>query len=305
MKRLTFFFLFFITLIYARSHNIVIGSGGEKGNYYQVAEDIVDFCKEDIKKKFNYDLINQATKGSIENLEGILHKRFSIGFIQQDVMEYFKKRDQLNTIENTTIKLMYLYPEYLTILIPKGWHPVNTENSFFAKFKALFNGNKNQTISIMSLKNQVVYAKGGAIVSAQALSYFMGLNLKIKNAEKVKEVNGPFIFVTGSGDERIRKMLESGKWFLLSFNGNELANRVSFYKPADVTYIVNGKTLTAHTVSIMSIAYARKYRSKKRRAAIKEVKECVRSNIDDLIDDGKSDKWNIIAKVNGWYEEGE
>jgi hypothetical protein len=190
---------------------------------------------------------------------------------------------------------MYIYPEYLTILIPKGWKPKST--SIFDTFKDLFNSHK--TISIMSLKNQTVYAKGGALVSAQALSFFMNLHLNIVDASN-HSINGPFIFVTGSGDERIQKMLASGKWYLLSFNGNELANRAGFYKTAQVTYLVNGKTQTANTVSIMSVMYARNYRSKKRRGALNEVRKCIHTNIDDLIDDGNSDKWSLISKINGW-----
>jgi len=296
MKRLILVFFLLLSFIYAKKP-IIIGSGGKGGNYFKVAQDIVDYCANDVKNKFGYDLINLATKGSVDNLNGILKKKYSIGFVQEDVYQFFKKRDQLNIIEMNTLKLMYLYPEYLTILIPTNWHPQAT--SFLDKLSSLFN--KNKSVSIMSLKNQTVYAKGGALISAQALSYFLGLNLNIIDASSHK-VNGPFIFVTGSGDSRIQKMLDSGKWFLLSFNGNELANRVSFYKPAVVTYIVNGKSVTANTVSIMSIAYARKYRGKKKKEAVNYVKECVKSNIDDLIDDGNSDKWSLIAKTNGWSE---
>ena len=288
--------LFLLTFVFAKKP-IIIGSGEKGGNYYKVAQDIVDFCAKEVKNKFGYDLINLSTKGSVDNLKGLLEKRYSIGFVQQDVYEFFKKRDQLNVIEMNTLKFMYLYPEYLTILIPKDWHPKAT--SFLDKLSSIFNSNK--PVSIMSLKNQTVYAKGGALISAQALSYFLGLNLKVLDADTHK-VNGPFIFVTGAGDSRIEKMLSSGKWFLLSFNGNELANRVSFYKPAVVTYIVNGKSITANTVSIMSVAYARKYRGKKKRKALNFLKECIKNNIDDLIDDGISDKWSLIAKTNGWSE---
>ncbi len=296
MKKLLFFLILIVGLVYAKKP-ITIGSGGKGGNYYAVASDIVDFCKDEIKNKYGYDLINVSTDGSVTNLNGILNKKYSIGFVQEDVYQFFKKRDQLNVIDMNTMRLMYLYPEYLTILIPKNWHPQAT--SFFDKLSLMFK--KNQTISIMSLKNQTVYAKGGALVSAQALSFFMGLNLRVIDANTHK-IDGPFIFVTGSGDSRIQKMLDSGKWFLLSFNGNELANRTSFYKPATVTYIVNGKSLTANTVSIMSVAYARKYRGQKKREAVAHVRDCVKANIDDLIDDGNSNKWSLIAKTNGWSE---
>ena len=291
----TIFTIGFVSMVYAKKP-IIIGSGNQKGNYYTVAQDIVDYCKDDIKKQYGYDLINKPTNGSVTNLNGILNKKLSVGFIQEDVYHFFKKRDQLNTIEMNTFKLMYLYPEYLTILIPVNWEPKST--GFFSKFTSLFDSKK--PISIMSLKGQTVYAKGGALVSAQALSYFMGLKLHVIDASKIKKINGPFIFVTGSGDLRIQKMLGSGKWFLLSFNGNELANKVNFYKSASVTYIVNGKSVTANTVSIMSVAYARKYRGKKRKAAILAIKQCVKDNIDDLIDEGNSNKWSIIAKTNGW-----
>jgi hypothetical protein len=278
--------------------NMVIGSGGVGGNYYKVAQDIVDFCSENIKKKYGYDLVNKSTKGSVENLNGLLKKKLSLGFVQEDVYFYFKRRDQLNTIENKTKMLFHLYPEYIYILIPKGWKPKSS--GFMSLFENLFNTHKD--ISIYSLKNQTVYAKGGALVSAEALSYFLGLNLKILDASKHK-VDGPFIFVTGSGDERIQKMLSSGKWILLSFNGNELANKVSFYKPAEVTYIVDGKAVSAKTAAVMSNVYARKYRSKKRKEAVEAVKECVKSKIDELIDDGESDKWTIIQQTNGWGDE--
>jgi len=276
---------------------VSIGSGGKTGNYFKVAQDIVDFCAKDVKSKFGYDLINVSTKGSVDNLNGILKKKYSIGFVQEDVYQFFKKRDQLNVIDMNTLRLMYLYPEYLTILIPKNWHPKATD--FLSKLSSLFN--KNEQVSIMSLKNQTVYAKGGALISAQALSFFLGLNLNIIDADTHK-VDGPFIFVTGSGDSRIQKMLDTDRWFLLSFNGTELANRVNFYKPAVVTYIVKGKSITANTVSIMSVAYARKYRGKAKREAVNYVRECVKNNIDDLIDDGSSDKWSLIVKTNGWSE---
>jgi len=288
--------IFFISL-YAKKP-IIIGSGGQGGNYYTVAQDIVDYCRDQIKKETGYDLINQSTDGSVVNLNGLLKKKYSIGFIQEDVYTYFKRKDQLGLIEINTKPFMNLYPEYLHILIPLGWEPKST--GFLSGLLTLFS--KNTPISIMSLKNQTVYAKGGAIVSAQALSYFMGLNLNVIDANQVKSINGPFIFVTGAGDARIQKMLNSGKWFLLNFNGVELANRAQLYKPATLTYIVKGKSVTVNTVSIMSKAYERNYRSKKRKEALMKLKQCIKNNIDDLIDDGNSDKWSIIAKTNGWTE---
>jgi len=284
------------TSLFAKK-GIDIGSGGEGGNYYTVASDMVEYCGKDIQDKYGYEVKNIASHGSVDNLNGILNKKYSIGFVQEDVLNYFKKKDQLNTIELNTKRLMYLYPEYLTILIPKGWHP-KSNGGFFSRLK-FWDKPQNKPISIMSLKGQTVYAQGGALVSAQALSYFMGLKLNIQDASK-GHVSGPFIFVTGSGDQRIQKMLASGKWFLLSFNGNELANRAAFYKPSQVTYIVNGKTITAKTVSIMSLVLERNYRSKKRKEALKALKMCVKSNIDDLVDDGESNKWSLIQKINGW-----
>jgi hypothetical protein len=277
--------------------SIIIGSGGQNGNYYKIAQDIVEFCGDDIKKKFGYDLINQATNGSIENLNGLLNKKYSIGLVQEDVYEYFKRRDQLNVVQNNTIKLFYLYPEYVHILIPKGWKPKG--NGLFSMFKGLFGSDK--TISLSSLKGQTVYAMGGGIVSAKALSYFMGLNFKVVDA-KGKKVDGPFIFVTGADDPRIQKMLNSGKWILLSFNGNELAARSRVYTPAQLTYTIGSNTITVNTVSVKSLVLARKYRGKKRREAIKEVKMCVKNNIDDMIDDGISNKWTIVQQINGWGE---
>jgi len=287
------------TLALFASKPIIIGSGGQGGNYYTVAQDIVDYCGNEIKKETGYDLINQATKGSVDNLNGLLKKKYSIGFVQEDVYLYFKKKDQLGLIETNTKPFMNLYPEYLHILIPVGWKPASS-GGFWSKLTSWFSGNSKKPISIMSLKNQTVYAQGGAIVSAQALSYFMGLNLNVVDASHVKSINGPFIFVTGSGDPRIQKMLNSGKWYLLNFNGNELANRTTIYKPAILTYIVNGKSISVNTVSIMSKAYERNYRGKKRKDALNKLKQCIKNNIDDLIDDGNSDKWSIIAKTNGW-----
>jgi len=277
--------------------DIVIYSGGKGGNYYTVAQDIVDYCGQEIEEKYGYKLINQSTDGSVTNLNALLNKKASIGFIQEDVYAYFKKKDQLGTIDINTKKLFKLYPEYLTILIPTGWQPKAT-GGFFDKIVAKFSRDK-QPVSIRSLKNQTVYAKGGALVSAQALSYFLGLNLNIVDASSHK-VNGPLIVVTGSGDQRVQKMLSSGKWWLLSFNSMELSNRASFYKPAKLTYIVKGKSVSVNTVTITSIAFMRNYRSKKRKEALKAVKQCLINNIDDLIDDGESNKWSLIQRTNGW-----
>ena len=286
------------TLALFAAKPIIIGSGGQGGNYNTVTQDIVDYCGDKIKKETGYDVVNQATHGSVDNLNGLLKKKYSIGFVQEDVYLYFKKKDQLGVIETNTKPFMNLYPEYLHILIPVGWKPVSS-GGLWSTFASLFSSS-NKQISIMSLKNQTVYAQGGAIVSAQALSYFMGLNLNVVDASHTKTISGPFIFVTGSGDPRIQKMLNTGKWFLLNFNGNELANRSSVYKPAILTYIINGKSITVNTVNIMSKAYERNYRGKKRKSALNKLKQCIADNIDDLIDDGNSDKWSIIAKTNGW-----
>jgi len=288
------------TFAFAQKGVLKIGSGGKSGNYFQVANDIINYCGNEIKNKYGYSLANISTSGSVDNIERIKNKKLSLAFVQSDVLEYFNKRDTLQTLENSTFKLINLYPEYLHILIPKGWQPKKTNSGWFSNLKNLFSDNSNKTISIYSLKNQVVYAKGGAIVSAQALSYFLNLNLHIVNADNGK-VNGPFIFVTGSGDKRIQKMLASGKWWLLSFNPVDLTNRVSFYKPAKLTYIINGKSTSVNTVSIMSVVIARKYNSKKRIAAINEIKQCIHNNIDDLLDDDDtSPKWQLIKITNGW-----
>jgi len=297
MKKIFLLFAIISTIFAAKT--IVIGSGGKGGNYNTVAQDIVDYCGATVKKETGYDVINAATDGSVNNLNGLLDKKYSIGFVQEDVYMYFKRKDQLGIIDSNTKPFMNLYPEYLHILIPVGWEP-KSSGSFWSKLTSVFSSNSNKPISIMSLKNQTVYAQGGAIVSAQALSYFMVLNLNVIDASSVKRINGPFIFVTGSGDKRIQKMLNSGKWFLLNFNGAELANRASIYKPTTLTYIVKGKSITVNTVSIMSKAYNRYYRGKKRQAALAKLKQCIQENIDDLIDDGNSDKWSIIAKTNGW-----
>ena len=300
MKKLILTLGLGISLLFA-GKNISIASGGENGNYYTVAQDIVDYCKDDIKQKTGYNLENIPTSGSVQNLQGLLNKKYTIGFVQSDVYQYFKAKDQLGLIDLKTEKFINLYPEYLHILIPKGWKP-QSSGGWFDRLKNLFSANSNKVISINSLKNQTVYAKGGALVSAQALSYFMNLHLNIKDADKNK-VNGPFIFVTGSGDPRIQAMLKSGHWWLLNFNGNELANRQpQIYKPATVSYIVNGKVMKINTVSIMAKAYARKYRSKKRQNALKELKICIKNNINDLIDDGNSDKWTLIGISNGWIK---
>ena len=280
---------------------ISIGSGGQGGNYYTVAQDLVDSCADTIKQKTSYDLTNVSTKGSVDNLNGILHKSLAIGFIQEDVYEYFKRKDQLGLISINTKVFMNLYPEYLHVLIPVNWKP-KTKTSFWSDLTSAFSSNSNKPISIMSLKNQTVYAQGGAIVSAQALSYFMNLNLNVIDSTHAKSINGPFIFVTGSGDARIQKMLNTGKWFLLNFNSSELSNKTSIYKPAMLTYIVKGKSITVNTVSIMAKAYSRVYRGKKRKSALVQLKQCIQDNIDDLIDDGNSDKWSIIQKTNGWSD---
>ena len=276
-----------------------IGTGGQGGNYFTIGQDIVEACGQEVQDKTGYSINSNESTGSVENLNGLLNKKYSIGFVQADVYSFFKKKDQLNTIDNTTKKFINLYPEFLTILVPRGWKPKTNESRWSSLFS--FGKNKTKPISIKSLKNQVVYAKGGAIVSAQALSYFMGLNLNIKDLSHVKGTpTGPIIIVTGSGDTRVQKLLNSGKYWLLSFNGNELANRASFYKPSKVTYIVKGKSVTANTVSIMSQVMVRKYRSKKRQNALKVLKKCLRDNIDDLVDDGSSNKWNLISVTNGW-----
>ena len=127
----------------------IIGSGGQGGNYYTVAQDIVDYCKDDYKKTTGYDLKNQSTAGSVDNLNGLLKKKYSIGFVQEDVYMYFKKKDQLGIIAINTKPFMNLYPEYMHIMIPVGWQP-KTKESFWGKIASRFSGNSKKPISIVN-----------------------------------------------------------------------------------------------------------------------------------------------------------
>ena len=296
MKKLMLFMSLLFGLVFAR--DLIIATGSPSGNYYKVGTDIVNECAQEIKNKYNYDLKVVSTSGSTENLMGLVDKKYSLGMVQSDVLLFMSKKNPLLVNQNRVAILLDMYPEFLHILIPKSWKPEST--GFWSNLTSLFNKN-NGPISITKLKNQIIYAWGGSAVSAQALSYFLNLNLKVtepKDRKNLVNLDKPIILVTGVPDQRVQKLLNSGKWYIISINAQELAQRAGIYRPTNISYLVNGKPVTARTVSIRSELLARVYRGKKRQNAIKALKQCIMNNMDDLIDDGESPFWEIIQKEN-------
>ncbi len=261
-----------------------MGTGGTDGNYYAMGQDIQSYCADTISTDLNV----AETTGSVSNLLGMMNKEYSLGIVQEDVLNYNAKRNPKKVNQNRIKILTGLHEEAVHLLIPKGYQPkTNESKSLWSKF-GLGNDDQPKKFELSMLKGQEIGSWGGSMVSAEALGYFFGLNIhvtEVKNKGDVNDVSKPLVLVGGAPYKVVQDYLASGKWTLAALNYDAISQQASFYSKQNVNYQIGGKVRSVPTVGVRALLLGKSFRKKSRNEPMTELATCIYQNVADLADD--------------------
>lgn len=294
---------------------VKIGTGGSKGTYYAMAQDMIKVCGSKVT------LTVEETDGSMANMQGILNKNFQAGIVQFDVMKYLEEKDP----GMSQIKVLFpLHQEEVHII---GANTTYKEGGYsIGGFN--IGGKAVELKALKDLNNRKIVAWGGSVLSAEYFAYKFKLNYEVidvtgqklddkGNAIKVEKgaepekvaakmvANGEAHAIFAVGGFPIKWLQDQkvfGKQFKLLSIGSEMADQVSgIYNKAKVTYL-NLTDGAAQTVAVPAVVATRDYRGVDRALPLAKLKQCVGENLITLRDEGHQ-KWSIVdsnAKFERW-----
>ena len=105
---------------------IRMGTGGKTGTYYSMAEDISYYCGEDLgvdRKGAANTLLVEESGGSLDNLEGLKNKRYSVIWTQEDVLMFQALADPKSFNDKRLKIIAGGHLETFHFLYPNGWKP--------------------------------------------------------------------------------------------------------------------------------------------------------------------------------------
>jgi len=263
--------------------DIKLGTGSTSGNYYKMSKDIKSYCQSSVSE----DIQVLPSEGSLDNLQGLGNKKFSMGIVQSDALLMMAKTNP-STVNLNLIKIVEgLHTETLHLMVPINYQPPTSGGSMWDKYVV---GQKPKPVNLSSLKGQVVSSWGGSLVSAKALSYFFGLNWKLNTITEAQaeNTNTPILLVGGQPYPAVEKLLATGKFRLLSIDYNAIASVAPMYQKVSASYRVGGKQQTVPTIGIQALLVGKAFKNEDRNKPAIALGQCLKKNIADLSDDSST-----------------
>lgn len=262
--------------------DIRVGTGSETGNYFAIANDIANYCNEDLGED---QLLILPSGGSVANLLGMQNKEFSMGIVQEDVLNFQARRSPKKVNRNNVKIVTPLHTESVHLLIPKGYKPKGTEKKGWLSVFSSKSGAPVK-LELNLLRNQTIGAWGGSITSAQALSSFFNLNLNVVET-KQGQMNGklPILYVSGYPSKVVEGYLASGKYTLVSLDYDAVRQSAPFYTKESLNYSINGKVQSVPTIGVQALLVGKSFRKASRNKSASALANCILESLPDLADD--------------------
>lgn len=269
-----------------------MGTGGENGNYFGMGNDIAAYCP-DLGTDHNgrqFTLAVENSGGSLDNLVGLTNKKFALGIVQQDALQYMARRDQNRVNQNRLKVLTGMHAETVHLLIPKGYQPEDTGSGGLwgsLKGKLGIGDDSDAPIDVNLLQGQRVGAWGGSLVSAQALSLFLDLGLDVVELDADARVNPniPLVLVGGQPYKPVEEYLDTGNWHLVGIDATTIQAKAPFYMPMSANYTVNGRLQDIPTVGVRAVLVGKSFRREAANAPMSYLATCIDESLADLADD--------------------
>jgi len=235
-------------------------------------------------------------------LTAIRTKKFSGGWVQEDVLQYYARRDPTKVNQNRIKIITGGHQESVHLLIPKGYEPESSgSGSAWSKLGNLFSSDSSQALDINLLKNQTIGSWGGSLISAKALSLFMDLGF---NAVEIQEdrrgVKGdvPILLVGGQPYAPVVEYLETGGYILAPIDAASIVQRAPFYQANVINYEVGGEIISIQSVGVRALFLAKSFRKESKNANMIALATCIEQNLEDLADDPDTNpNWTSVLEL--------
>lgn len=267
------------------SQDIKIGTGGPKGSYFSMTNDMVDYCGDSTGGLIT--VLN--SNGSEENIKGITEKKFAAGLVQEDVLRYYAKKDEGKYNQNNMKVIAGLHMETIHLLLPVGYEPIPADNGWWAKTKAKMSKTEPTVIDINLLSGQRVAAWGGSVLSAEALSMFIGLNMTVVGTTSAKAVSTglPLIVVAGQPSKTVEDILATGKYELVGINPAAVGS-AQFYKGISASYKYHNATQEVQTIGVRALLLGKVKNKQKYNVRMEKFASCVDHFYEEIADDDET-----------------
>ena len=299
MKR-TFLILILLVLFVtgtAIAKTINAGSGGPTGSYFGMMNDINSYCQEEIGES-TLNIMN--TGGSLDNLTGMTSKKYTLAPVQEDVLQFLAKQMPRKVNGNRQKIIAGMHLETAHLMIPFGYKPESSSGFFASAFKKISGGGDPKPLSLSLLKNQKIASSGGSIVSLKALSYFMGLQLKIVELKTDSLLGSglPVFLVGGQPYAPVERILGTNKYSLVSIDFSALKSKAPFYLEMQANYKVSGKIKTINTFAVRALLIGKSFRKESKNVTMSKLATCIGDNLADMADDSNTDpNWETVYEL--------
>jgi len=281
------------------------GTGGTSGNYFGMGNDSVAMCTKDLgtdKKGQPNEIAVESSNGSEQNLIGLTNKKYAVATVQEDVLRFHNKKSPGKINGNRIRILLDAHEETGHLLFPIGWQPKGKKKGMFTKLYSKVKKEKPKPISINLLKGQVIGSMGGSMVSAEALSMFLDLRMKVVKTtpdQMLSKADKPILLVGGQPYKLVEDLLATGKYMLVGIDANTLKNRAPFYTTKNANYSQNGKMTTVPTFGVRALIVGKYFRSKAKNKVMKDFASCLFDSLGELADDDDTNpNWESVYELN-------
>lgn len=283
MKKIIALFAITASLLIA-ADPVIIGTGGEKGSYFGMGNDIAKYCS----KAAGTDIQVVQSTGSIENLTNLTNKKTTAGIVQADVLMSMAATMPLDVNMQNLKVIAGLHVETIHLLVPTAMF--TKQASTWAKWTGTAS-NVPVKVDLETLRGSKIASYGGSLVSATALRYFFNLDWDIVNMpldQMLSQEQMPILLVGGAPYKPVEDLLKTGKYRLINLDADMIKSKQPFYTVSNVSYTVNGEVQNVKTVGVQAVLIGKNYRSVTRNETNRKLLECIDKNLGEFADDSST-----------------
>lgn len=277
----------------AHAQSLKVATGSAKGTYSTMFKELKEQCG-------TLPMAEQATDGSMTNVDMLVGNQVNAAFVQSDVLFFRSRTESLTNVKT----LLALHPEEVHIV---ALAQAKKEGGVMGI------GSKEVSLNtVVDLAGRQVGAAGGSYITAQVIRLQSEIPFQVSgyasNDDLLKAVaSGKLdaaVIVGGSPLAAISAL--DSRFKLLGIPEAVQAKLKSVYNPAKLTYSRMGAAGVT-SVSTDALFVTREYKTPKMTAQLAGFRRCAVQSIPEIKESlGTHPKWQAVDEANrgkwAWYE---
>jgi len=282
----------------ANTNTMLVSTGGASGTYYQLVDQMKNFCADVVSIDQWKDDSGKLSSGSPQNLDNILNNQSELAVVQTDALFLRNNVDPDNV--SRILTLIPLHSEEVHLIAKSAPRSKGGVMGFGATQYTL-----NDLADLNGLK---VGAWGGSVVTAKVINFNANAGMQVveypdqptAQAALDKGDIDAILAVGGQPLGWVKTLTPDYK--LHSIDASIAKQLEQIYRPASLSYSNLGQSAIP-TVAGDALLVTRDYKSKNRVNQLLALRKCIVDRIDDIRDTrGTHPKWQEIdpTKASKW-----